>query len=217
MPTRAQTAKENFTEKEIRCSNEDCPVITKVCVPSTYDCSRPFFCGFCAAMKENHPKSYANVLVDNLTKENKARSCIAREIRQEQIEQDNKKLNLIIKGSVPSNSPNDSVLVQNLAQEIGVELNSDDFDSLRIGKKNAENSRQLLLLKFKSVLKRKQFLGNAKKLKDSKSYSNLFVDPDLTKSEREAQYQLRVEKRSLQQKYTNKSFVIRNGRVTERK
>ena len=168
-------------------------------------------------MKENHPKSYANVLVDNLTKENKARSCIAREIRQEQVEQDNKKLNLIIKGSVPSNSPNDSVLVQNLAQEIGVELNSDDFDSLRIGKKNAENSRQLLFLKFKSVLKRKQFLGNAKKLKDSKSYSNLFVDPDLTKSEREAQYQLRVEKRSLQQKYTNKSFVIRNGRVTERK
>ena len=168
MPTQAQTAKENFTE-EIRCSNEDCPVYFKVWVTSTYDCSRPFLCGFCAAMKENHPKSYANVLVDNLTKENKARSCIAREIRQEQIEQDNKKLNLIIKGSVPSNSPNESVLVQNLAQEIGVELNpvsiGDDFDSLRIGKKNAENNRQLLLLKFKIALKRKQFLANAKKIK----------------------------------------------------
>ena len=75
-------------------------------------------------------------------KENKARSCIACEIRQERIEQDNKKLYLIIKGSVPSNSPKDSVLVQNLAQEIGVELNSDDFDSLRIGKKNAKISRR---------------------------------------------------------------------------
>ena len=96
-------------------------------------------------MKVNHPKSYANVLVDNRAKENNSRSCIAHEIRQEQIEQDNKKLNLIIKGSVPSNSPTDSFLVQNLAQEIGVELNPDNFDLLRIGKKNPEYSRQLLL------------------------------------------------------------------------
>ena len=132
----------------------------KVCVPSTYDCSRPFLRGFCAAMKENHPKSYANVLVDNITKENKARSGTARKSRPEQIKQDNKKLKLIIKGTVTSNSPNDSVLVQNLGQEIDVELNPDDFYSLSIGKKNAENSRQLLLLKFKSALKHKQFLAN---------------------------------------------------------
>ena len=105
------------------------------------------------------------MLVDNLTKENKARSSVARQIRQEQIKQDNKKFNLIIKGSIPFHSLNDSVLQQNLAQEIGVEFSPDDFDSLRIRKKNAKNSRQLLLLKFKSALKRKQFLVNAKKIK----------------------------------------------------
>ena len=90
--------------------------------------------GFHAATKENNPKSYANVLVDNLTTKNVARSCIAREIRREQIEQYNKKLNLIIKGFVSSNSSNDRALVENIDQKLVVDLNSDDFDSLRIEK-----------------------------------------------------------------------------------
>ena len=57
-------------------------------VPSTYD-STDLLYGFHAATKENDPKSYANLLVDNLTKEIVARSCIAPEIRREQIEQYN--------------------------------------------------------------------------------------------------------------------------------
>ena len=53
-------------------------------------------------------KTYANVLVDNFTK---ASSCIVCAIRHKQIEQDNRKLILIIKAIVTSSSPNDSVLV----------------------------------------------------------------------------------------------------------
>ena len=48
--------------------------------------------GFHAATKENDPRSYADLLVDKLTKEIVARSCIAPEIRREQIEQYNKKI-----------------------------------------------------------------------------------------------------------------------------
>ena len=48
--------------------------------------------GFHAATKENDPKSYANLLIDNLTKEIVARSCIAPEIRREQMELYNKKI-----------------------------------------------------------------------------------------------------------------------------
>ena len=55
----------------------------------SFDCAKPFICGFCAIHKQKEPKSYSSVLLDNLTKE-KARSCIAREIRQEQNEQESK-------------------------------------------------------------------------------------------------------------------------------
>ena len=58
---------------------------------------------------------------------------------------------------------------------------------------------------------------NSAKLKDTSDYSTVFVDLDLTKSEREAQYQLRLEKRSLENKYFDKAFVIRKGRVIEKR
>ena len=65
------------------CSTEACPVLTKVILLKKFDCSKTFICGFCSSRQQKEPKSYSSVLLDNLTKENKARSCIAREIRQE--------------------------------------------------------------------------------------------------------------------------------------
>ena len=53
-------------------------------------------------------------------------------------------------------------------------------------------------------------------MKDTNDNLAMFVDLDLTKSEREAQYQLRLEKRSLETKYSDKAFVIRKGRVIEK-
>ena len=157
------------------------------------------------------------MLLDNLTKENKARSCIAREIRQEQHEQESKKLNLIIKGTTPISSINDHEVVAKIARSINVDIQSNQIETKRIGKASEINGRQLLLVKFKCLLKRKEFLRNSAKLKDTNDYSAVFVDLDLTKSEREAQYQLRLEKRLLENKYTDKAFVIRKGRVIEKR
>ena len=106
--------------------------------------------------------------------------------------------------------------VQKLAQTIDIVLDSADIETKRIGKISEQNGKQLLV-KFKSQVKRKQFLRNSIKLRDSAFYSSVFVDLDLTKSEREAQYQLRVEKRTLQEKYSEKVFVIKNGKVIEKR
>ena len=216
MPTRAQLSMDNFIEREISYSTDACPVLTKISVPKSFDCAKPFVCGFCAIHKQKEPKSYSSVLLDNLTKENKARSCIAREIRQEQNEQESQKLNLVIKGTAPSSSTNKEC-VQKLAQTIDIVLDSADIETKRIGKISEQNGKQLLLVKFKSQIKRKQFLRNSIKLRDNAFYSSVFVDLDLTKSEREAQYQLRVEKRTLQEKFSEKVFVIKNGKVIEKR
>ena len=216
MPTRSQLSKE-VMEREIPCSSKDCPVVTKVLLPKNFDVSQSFCCGFCNAVKITEPKSYANILVDNLTKENKARSCIAREIRHEQLQQDSKRMNVIIKGSVPSNGSNDLDLVKQIAEEIDVTLNKTDFEPKRIGSINESTGRQLLLVKFQSDIKRKEFLRKSKNLRSSNDFSQIYVDPDLTKSEREAKFQVRQERRTLQNKYPGKTFVIRSGRVQEKK
>ena len=93
------------------------------------------------------------MLVDNLRQENKARSCIEREIRNEQIQQDNKKLNLVVKGSCPSEAINDLDLLKEIVSEIGSTAVNQDFETKRIGKIHESNGRQLLLIKFKDAMK----------------------------------------------------------------
>ena len=144
------------------------------------------------------------MLVDNLRQENTARSYIAREIRNEQVQQDNKKFNLVVKGSCPSEAINDLDLLKEIVSEIGSTAVNQDFETKRIGKIHESNGRQLFLIKFKDAMKRKEFFRNSIKLRVSSKYHNKFADPDLTKSEREAQYHLRVEKSTLAQKYSDK-------------
>ena len=116
--------------------------------------------------------------MDNLTKDNKAWFCIAREIRQGQTEQESKMLNLGIKGAAPSSSKNDKECVQKLAETIDIVLDSADIETQRIGNISEQNGNQILHVKFKSQIKRKQFLRNSMKLRDNAFYSTVFVDLD---------------------------------------
>ena len=108
-------------------------------------------------------------------------------------------------------------LVKQTAEEIDVTLNETDFKPKRIGSINESTGRQLRLVKFQSEIKRKEFLRKYKNLRSSNDFSEIYVDLDLTKSEREAQFQVRQERRTLQNKYPGKIFVIRSGRVEEKK
>ena len=80
------------------------------------------------------PKNYASVLVDNLRQENKARSSIAREKRNEQVQQDSKKLNLVGKSSCPSEVINDGELLKEIVSEISSSVVNQDFGTKRTGK-----------------------------------------------------------------------------------
>ena len=88
-------------------------------------------------------------------------------------------------------------LVKQTAKEIDVTLNETDFEPKRIGSINESAGRQLLLVKFQSDIKRKEFLRKYKNLRSSNNFSQIFVDLDLIKSEREAQFQVHQERRTL--------------------
>ena len=124
--------------------------------------------------------------------------------RQQESLQDSKRMIVIIECSVPSNDSNDLDLVKQIAKEIDVTLNKTDIEPKRIGSINESTGRQLLLVKCQSDIKRKEFLRMSKNLRSSNKFSQIYIDPDLTNSERVAQFQVRQERRKLQSKYPGK-------------
>ena len=90
-------------------------------------------------------------------------------------------------------------LVKQTAEEIDVTLNETDFEPKRIGSINDSTGRHLLLSKFQSDIKRKVFFRKYKNSRSSNDFSQIYVDPNLTKSEREAQFQVRQEKNTSEQ------------------
>ena len=81
-------------------------------------------------------------------------------------------MNVIIKGSEPSNDSNDLDLVKQIAEDIDVTLSQTDFEPKRIGSINESTGRQLLLVKFQSDI-RKAFLRKSKNLRSSNDFSDL--------------------------------------------
>ena len=88
--------------------------------------------------------------------------------------------------------------MQDLAKDLSVPLNSNEVSTKRIGRIQEHTVHQFLLVKFKDVIKKKEFLRNSGKLRNDQKFENVFISPDLTFSERTQQYHLRVQKRELE-------------------
>ena len=65
-------------------------------------------------------------------------------------------------------------------------------DVLRLGAKKEKTPRPLKVM-FTDIDTKRQVLQNSKRLKGSKSYSNIYINPDLTPRQRENDYNLRQE------------------------
>ena len=107
MPPRTRnnigSTSDDLVEKLIACSTTNCPVHTKVLLPANFDCSQPFTCGFrCASNQLKHSKSYSEVVTNSLKNEQQTRATLFAEIQQKQSRKDSKILNLIVKGTKPS-------------------------------------------------------------------------------------------------------------------
>ena len=84
---------------------------------------------------------------------------------------------------------NDDVsLVKNIAQTLGVTLQP-TIECKRVGKVS-EDGFQLLVVDVKSEASKWNLIGKSKQLRSTENYSPVFLNPDLTKDEREAQWKL---------------------------
>ena len=74
------------------CIRDNCPVQTKVFVPSSFDCSPTFLCGFCAAsIKSDNQKTYSSAVTNSIRNEQQTRATLFAEVQQEQARKDAKK------------------------------------------------------------------------------------------------------------------------------
>ena len=107
----------------------------------------------------------------------------------------------------------DMQLVNDIAKEIGVDLGGIEVSAKRLGKINS-NGYQLLCVKM-NLEKREEMLEKAKNLAGVQGYEGVFIQPDLSKTERNG-FKLREERRKMQIENPGKSFIIRRGNVIEK-
>ena len=93
-------------------------------------------------------------------------------------------MNLVVKGTKPSDLKTDATLVQELAKTLDVKIEAHDVELKRIGKPQESTGHLLLLLKFREQMKRKEFLRKSGNLRKCPNFSSIYVSPDLTRAER---------------------------------
>ena len=132
-------------EKLIACTTTNCPANTTVLVPANFDCFQPFTCGFCCASNQlKHSKSYSEAVTNSLKNEQQTRATLFAEIQQEQSRKDAKRINLIVKGTKPSDNCA-GYDTEKIANQIDVSLVSSDVQCKWIGKSQRDTGNQLLL------------------------------------------------------------------------
>ena len=110
---------DDLVEKLIACTTTNCPVHTKVLVPANFDCSQPFSCGFCCASNQlTHSKSYSEAVTKSLKNEQQTRATLFAEILLEQSRKDAKRLNLVVKGTKPSENCTGYDIVEKVANQM---------------------------------------------------------------------------------------------------
>ena len=74
--------------------------------------------------------------------------------------------------------------MQDLAKALSVPVSSNEVSTKRIGRIQEHTGHQFLLVKFKDVIKKKEFLRNSGKLRSDQKSENVYISPNLTSSER---------------------------------
>ena len=166
-----------------------------------------FTCGFCAAkeikklkkQRESYQKTSEKLeevtqSLDKMKETNQSRSNavpsklslaeVVNGVNQEQFEQKKRSKNLVLLGTKPDSETteaSDNRLVSDIAQFLNVNMK---FECQRIGKQNTEG-KQLLRIKCETEKMKWNLLKKAKSLKENERFKYVFIQPVLTKTERE--------------------------------
>ena len=141
-------------------------------------------------------------------------SQILQTVKREVIEHQEILKNIVISGTIPSEETPDTTVVEEFMNEIGIKIDG-NFKSKRIGKKN-DKEMQMLLVTLKDGEIRDHILSRARNLRDKEKFSNVYIQSDKTKTEREEEYRLGCELRKARAAEPRTSFYIRNGEIVRR-
>ena len=140
------------------------------------------------------------------------------DVVEEYVDRQQRKANLIISNvPEPSNASNeenrqqDWMMVDEMLRRL--HLRVDVIKVSRIGRKNAGKTR-LILVTLSSEDMKWEVLREAKNLRDFDEYHGVYINPDLTKTEREQNKKLRDEVREKREK--GEDVVIYKGRIIKR-
>ncbi|KAK4311951.1 hypothetical protein Pmani_016582 [Petrolisthes manimaculis] len=152
------------------------------------------------------------------------------EIIKEKEERDRRKNNLVMHNIEEPNNMNEKELYDHdlavcmdiFGNEIGERIEEGEIvDIARLGKKEEEGENQnrrprCLLIKMKEPEKKWSIIKNAKiKTKRKNEYKRVFIQPDLTRSEREKEKELR-EKLREKREQGEEGWYIRRGQLERR-
>ena len=140
----------------------------------------------------------------------------ATNLADELIDHENKKFNLVIRNlpeTTKGGNEADSNLLESLCNALDLEVQT--FTVTRIGKKSEGKSR-LLLARLPNLATKQQILSKSAKLRSKTTWRKVYVNPDLTRSERETQKLLRDELRARKDK-GEVDLIIRGNRIVKRR
>ena len=221
----------------VECGRERCnnlfPIWAKVKDEKKIE-RRDAWCGLCAVdvvaqyIRENESlkarvkelekerekvTSWASVVkkgIEELPKANIA--TLRKDLVREEQDRKERGGNVIVSGLVPDEGK-EEVAVREVAEELEVCLDGTKIEVVKLGK-GVETKKILVKM---SEEKKWELLKKAKELRNSTRFKNVFVQPDLTVAERKEQFELRVERREMMKKEPKKEWMIRMGKVVERK
>ena len=82
--------------------------------------------------------------------------------------------------------------------------------------KKTDKQMQMVLVTLRDGEIRDRILSRARNLRDKEKFSNVYIQSDKTKTEREEEYRLRCELRKARAAEPHTSFYIRNGEIVRR-
>jgi len=138
----------------------------------------------------------------------------------EYMDRERRKLNLIVYGIPEASAPTgserqtaDLKSIQGLVHSEFKITNLETTKCYRLGKQS--NKQRPLLIKLSDSSTRRQILRNAKTLRNSSTYKNVFISPDLTPQERASNKQLRIE---LQRRKAagEPNLIIKRGQIVSK-
>ena len=142
-------------------------------------------------------------------------SSVAINVADELTERDKRKCNIVVH-NLPEPSTANSQSDTNCFLDIchgSLDLNVEVIKSVRLGQKQTSRPRSLLL-KLSNETSRNQVLSQAPKLRFSNTWNQIYIQPDMTPTEREAYRKLQEEIKR-RKSLGESNLIIRNGKITQ--